>query len=135
MKISTRGRYALRAVVDLAENDEGDYSSLKDIAERQQISIKYLEAIFSVLVKSGILLSKRGIIGGYKLSEKPEKVSAYDVLSAIEGDLSVVACDSPGDKCLRTGRCRTRPLWKEVSEIVRRKFKYTSIADLMKGGK
>jgi Rrf2 family transcriptional regulator, iron-sulfur cluster assembly transcription factor len=135
MKLSTKGRYALRAVVDLAEEGQGGYLSLKAIARRQRLPIKYLEALFAVLVKKNILTSRRGIDGGYALAAPPARISAYDVLSAIEGELQLVECDPAGVRCLRSGKCRTRSLWQEVTAVIRRKFKYTSIADLAKVAK
>ena len=130
MKISTRGRYALRAVVDLAEEGGGGYISLKAIARRQRLSVKYLEALFTLLVKGGVLLSRRGIDGGYALSEPAARISAFDVLRAIEGDLSIVNCLGREPRCPRSAQCRTRHLWKEIDALIQRKFKSTSVADL-----
>jgi Rrf2 family protein len=130
MRISTRGRYALRAVVDLAEEGRGGYVSLRLIARRQRLSVKYLETLFTLLVKGGVLASRRGIDGGYALSSPAERTSVYDVLSSIEGELNVVNCLGPEPRCQRIAQCRTRKLWKEVSELICRKFKSTSIKDL-----
>ena len=92
MKISTKGRYALRMMVDLAEHNNGEWISLKEISERQNISIKYLEQIVSSLMRSGLLLSSRGPQGGYMLARKPEEYTVGEILREIEGSLVPVAC-------------------------------------------
>lgn len=92
MKISTKGRYALRVMLDLAENSNGSFISLKDIAKRQEISNKYLEQIISMLNKAGYLETARGNNGGYKLSKKPSEYIIGNILRATEGDLAPIAC-------------------------------------------
>ena len=92
MKISTKGRYALRVMIDLAINSNGKYISLKDIAKRQEISNKYLEQIIALLNKAGYLETARGNTGGYKLSNEPKEYKVGDILRATEGDLSPIYC-------------------------------------------
>ncbi len=100
MKISTKGRYALRVMIDLAEQGDGDYVTLMDIAKRQEISEKYLESIIAVLSKNGLLLSVRGKGGGYKLSKDPSEYTAGDILRLTEGPLTPVAClDEEPNQC------------------------------------
>lgn len=111
MKISTKGRFALRLMVDLAEQGDGTYVSLKDIALRQDISVKYLEQIVSVLAKSGLLLSNRGPKGGYRLAKPAPEYIVGDILRAAEGDLSPVFCLAHESACDRSAQCPTRGFW------------------------
>lgn len=107
MKISTKGRYALRVMIDLAMNSNGKYISLKDIAERQEISNKYLEQIISLLNKAGYLETARGNTGGYKLTKQPKEYKVGDILRATEGDLTPIYCLTEGGKCNRQKNCKT----------------------------
>ena len=119
MLISTRGRYALRVLVDMAEHQSGGYVPLKDIAERQNISEKYLESIVKVLVKEGILVGLRGKGGGYRLSRSPDSFSVGEVLRLCEGTLAPVSCLTEGAQpCPRAAECRTYPLWKGLDETI-----------------
>jgi len=119
MMISTRGRYALRVLVDLAERQSDDYVTLKEIAERQEISEKYLESIVKLLVKAGMLDGLRGKGGGYRLGRDAAEITVLEVLHAAEGPLAPVACLEEGSKaCPRAGECRTLPLWKGLDELV-----------------
>ena len=119
MKISTKGRYALRMIIDINLHQDEVYISLKDISERQNISKKYLEQIVQLLNKSGILKTSRGNRGGYKINGAPEKYTVGDVLRATEGSLAPVACleYSPND-CERINQCITLPIWEGLYKII-----------------
>jgi Rrf2 family cysteine metabolism transcriptional repressor len=133
MKISTKGRYGLRALVDLASllNKKKKYVSLREIAERQDISIKYLESLFNILKNAKIISSKRGAKGGYYLSRPPSKITALEVIECIEGPISVVACIKEKSKCKAQRSCKTLPLWKRVNKKIEAELKSTTIKDLM----
>ena len=119
MMISTKGRYALRVMIDLAEHTEEGYIPLRDIAERQEISKKYLEIIMSELVKSGMVSGISGKHGGYSLTRDPSDYPVSDILKTMEGDLAPVACLRDGaEPCPRAASCRTLPLWSELNDIV-----------------
>ncbi len=117
--ISTRGRYALRVMIDLAEHRFQWIVPLKDIAERQEISKKYLELLVRDLVATGLVVGVAGRGGGYKLSRRPEEYSVGEILEVMEGSLSQVACLS-GRKndCPRKKFCKTLPMWKELDQII-----------------
>lgn len=120
MKISTKGRYALRLMVDLALHFEGKYIPLKEIAARQEISDKYLEQIIIQLNKAGYVKSVRGAQGGYKLAKRPEEYTVGMILRLMEGSLAPVACtdDEDGSVCGRAERCPTFDLWKKLKEAI-----------------
>ena len=133
MMVSTRGRYALRVLVDLAEQDGDRYVTLREIAERQEISEKYLESIVKELVKAGILEGLRGKGGGYRLGRSAEELNVLEVLQVMEGTLAPVACLEAGAKpCARAANCRTLPLWKGLNEVVREYLGGFTIRDLAK---
>lgn len=119
MKISTKGRYALRMMLDLAMNQGGDFVSLKEIAERQNISKKYLEQIVPLMNKSGMLKTNRGNHGGYRLVKNPDQYTVGEILRVTEGSLAPVACleYDPID-CERAGECMTLPVWKGLYKAV-----------------
>ena len=130
--ISTRGRYALRVLVDLAENQETGYVTLKEIAERQEISEKNLESIVKELVKARILEGLRGKGGGYRLGQPPEKIGVLDVLKLTEGSLAPVACLAENAKlCSRASSCRTLPLWEGLNKVVREYLGHYTVEDLI----
>ena len=130
--ISTRGRYALRVMLDLAENDEGKFIPLKDIAARQEISKKYLEIIVKDLVTGGFLVGASGKGGGYKLCRKPEEYSVGEIIELMEGSLSPVACLSRKDfDCARQDGCKTLPLWTEYNQLVHDFFYNKKLTDLL----
>ena len=130
MKISTKGRYALRMMVDLAEHQNGEYISLKDIALRQEVSKKYLEQIVPILNKSGFLKTNRGYQGGYMLAKTPEDITVGAVLRVLEGSLCPVDCvDGAGD-CPRMARCATIGVWTRLKEAVESVVDHTTLADL-----
>ena len=119
MKVSTRGRYALRLMLDLALNNTGEPVRLKDVAKRQEISEKYLEQIIPILNKSGFLLASRGFQGGYRLAKTPDKYTVGDILRATEGSLSPVAClDNEPVLCQRADMCTTLSVWKGLKKVI-----------------
>jgi Rrf2 family protein len=130
--ISTKGRYALRVMLDLAENGREGHVPLKEVAERQEISKKYLEAIVKDLVKSRLIRGSSGKGGGYELLKKPEEYTVGEILEATEGPLNVVAClaDDAG-KCPRAGSCKTLPLWAEYDKMSHDYFFSKKLSDLM----
>lgn len=133
MMISTKGRYALRVMLDLASQPREEYISLKAISERQEVSMKYLEAIVSNLSKAGILESLRGKSGGYRLNKPAASYTVGDVLRAAEGELSAVNCleESKGG-CNRAGECLTLPLWQKLDQIVGAYLDSVTLEDLLK---
>lgn len=118
MKISTRGRYALRVVIDLATQNSNDFIPLRDIAQRQEISMKYLEQIMRMLNKADIVESYRGKQGGYKLKKTPSEITAFDVLSASEGNFKCVSCIENSSNCSRCSECYTIHFWEELSSVI-----------------
>lgn len=132
MKISTKGRYALRMIVDLALNGDDGYVSLKDIAEREDISKKYLEQIVPMLNKSGILRTNRGNKGGYILAHKPENITVADVLVATEGSLAPVAClEYDPNECPRVELCSTLFIWEGLYKTMTEYLNSISIQDII----
>ncbi len=120
MKISTKGRYALRMLIDLAFNQGDGYVSLKDIAERQGISKKYLEQIVPLLNKSGILRTNRGYQGGYRLARTAEKYTVGEILELTEGSLAPIAClDTEENICPRRGECITLSMWEGLHKVIK----------------
>ncbi len=133
MMISTRGRYALRVLIDLAEHDSEEYIPMKEIAQRQGISLKYLEQIVPVLSKNGFVEGVHGKGGGYRLIKAPKDCRVGDILRLTEGDLAPVACLSKdGVSCKRTAECRTYPIWAEFYRIANEYFDGITLADVMK---
>ena len=119
MRISTKGRYALRMLVDLAQHRESGFVALKDIAERQNISKKYLEQIIPMLNKGSILRTERGAQGGYMLARKPDQYTIREILELTEGSLSPVSCvDEGAPMCARSADCPTLPIWQGLARVV-----------------
>ncbi len=119
MKISTKGRYALRMLIDLATHQKDGYVALKDIAERQSISKKYLEQIIPLLNQSNILKTSRGFQGGYMLAKQPENITIGQVLRLTEGGLAPVACvDSETNFCERSSSCATQKIWRGLYDVI-----------------
>lgn len=119
MKISTKGRYALRVMIDLAEHDCGKYIPLRDIAQRQEISEKYLESIIVVLSKSGFVDGLRGKGGGYRLTRPAENYTVGSILKLTEGSLAPVAClECKPVQCPRAADCRTLPMWEKLDKLI-----------------
>lgn len=132
MLISTKGRYALRVMIDLAEHQTDEFISLKGIAQRQEISDKYLESIIRMLVKARVLESLRGKGGGYRLKKAPEEYTVGSILRLTEDSLAPVACLEEGaDVCPKKARCRTLPLWKGLDRVISEYLDNVTIADLM----
>lgn len=134
MMISTKGRYALRMMIDLAEHEEEGLIPLKDIAERQKISKKYLEIIAKELVRGKLLTGISGKGGGYKLCRKPREYPIGEILEQMEGTFAVVSClaeDAP--PCERSGNCKTLPLWKGFYSLVHEYFYSKTLADIVNG--
>ena len=133
MLISTRGRYALRVLIDIAENSEGSFIPMKEVAARQEISLKYLEQILPILTKNGIIEAAHGKGGGYRLNAKPEDIKVSDVLRLTEGDLSPVACLGTDAKpCDKEKDCRTLELWSGLNKVVNSYLDQYSIADMVR---
>ncbi|MBQ8535931.1 MAG: RrF2 family transcriptional regulator [Clostridia bacterium] len=133
MLISTRGRYALRVLTDLAENQGAGYIPMKDVAQRQGISLKYLERILPVLAKNQYIEGVQGKGGGYKLTRSPEAYRVGDILRLTEGDLAPVACLEPDAKpCPRAQSCPTLQMWTDFHKLINDHFDGITLADLMK---
>lgn len=132
MKISTKGRYAIRIMIDLAEHNTGEYIPLMDIANRQEISEKYLESIVSILSKNELLNSLRGKGGGYKLAQPPESYTVGKILHLTEGSLAPVAClEKKPNRCVRSGDCKTLKMWENLEILINDYFEGITIADLV----
>lgn len=132
MKISTKGRYALRLMLDLATYSDGAPISIKDIAGRQQISEKYMEQIISVLNKAGYVQSIRGAQGGYLLKRKPEEYTVGMILRLTEGDLAPVSCVGEGSiDCDRREQCVTVKVWEKINDAVNGVVDNITLADLI----
>lgn len=133
MKFSTKGRYALRIMADLAMNDNGEYIHLKDIAKRQSLTLKYMEQIMPLLTKAGCVKSYRGNNGGYMLAKKPEEYTAGEILRAAEGSLSPISCieDIP-NRCPRSEHCTSLLFWEGLRKVIDEYVDSISLADLIK---
>lgn len=133
MKISTKGRYALRIMIDLAEHDNGEYIRLKDIARRQGVTLKYMEQIMPLLTRAGYVKSYRGNNGGYMLAKKPEEYTAGEILRTTEGSLAPVVCieDEP-NRCEFSDECRTVAFWRGLWKVINEYADSVTLADLMK---
>ncbi len=133
MIVSTRGRYALRIMIDIAENGGGKYIPMKEVAERQNLSLKYLERILPVLTKNELLEGVQGKGGGYRLCREPENIKVGEVLRLTEGDLAPVTCLECGSEpCGRMSECRTVDMWNGFYAMLNQYFDGITIADLMR---
>ena len=133
MKISTKGRYALRIMLDIAIHDDGKYIPLKDIAKRQNLTVKYLEQIISLLNKAGYLQSLRGNTGGYRLAKNLDEYIVGDILRVTEGDLAPVAClKKCGDFCQREDICNTVSFWRGLDRVINEYVDSYTLKDLLK---
>jgi Rrf2 family protein len=132
MKISTKGRYALRLMLDLSLHNTGEYITIKSIAARQEISDKYLEQIITQLSKAGYVKSTRGAQGGYRLAKTPEEYTVGMILRLIEGSLAPVACleDEP-NQCHRSCHCATLDVWQKLDDAIRNVVDNITLADLV----
>ncbi len=134
MMISTRGRYALRVMIDLAEHSGSEYVPLKDVADRQNISRKYLESIMTVLSKNNMVEGLHGKGGGYRLAKQPEEYRVGEILRLTENSLAPVSCLEEGaDPCDRAGECKTLPMWTRLFQMINDYFDDITIADLAGG--
>ena len=132
MKISTKGRYALRIMLDIAMHDDGKFIPLKDIAKRQELTVKYLEQIISLLNKAGYLQSLRGNAGGYRLIKRPDEDIVGDILRITEGDLAPIACLKENNKiCLRRNDCLTLPFWQGLDKVIKEYVDGITLQDLI----
>ena len=132
MKISTKGRYALRVMIDLATHDNGKYISIMEISKRQEISNKYLEQIISLLNKAGFLETSRGNNGGYRLARNPKEYNVGDIIRATEGDLAPIECLTKKGKCSRQKKCKTYSFWKGLDDVINDYINSKSLEDLIK---
>ena len=132
MMISTKGRYAMRVMADLAEHI-GETVPLSDIAKRQELSLKYLEAIVSALSRAGLIESQRGKSGGYRLNRKPEEYTAREILEVTEGGLVPVncACLTKGEECKRSWLCPSLPVWQKLDKLIYDYLDSVSLSDLI----
>ena len=130
--ISTKGRYSLRIMIDLAEHSGGDYIPMKEVAERQGLSLKYVERIVPVLKEKHLVDSVHGKGGGYRLTKDPDRYTLWEILTATEGDLAPVAClGTDAAPCDRAAECRTLPVWKNYYKLTKDYFSGITLADLM----
>ena len=130
--ISTRGRYAIRVLIDLAEHRGEGFTPMKEVAKRQEISLKYLEKIMPLLSKAGLVEGQHGKGGGYRLTREPESYRIGDILRLTEVDLAPVAClSAPVNTCQRAAYCRTLPMWQKYYEMTLDYFDSITIRDLM----
>ena len=135
MLISTRGRYALRVLIDMAEHQADGVIPLKEVAKRQEISEKYLESILKTLVKNGVITGTRGKGGGYRFNRSAEQVTVGEILRMTEESLASVSCLEEGAAaCPRASQCRTLPLWQGLDRVIREYLDQYTIADLVRYG-
>lgn len=135
MKISTRGRYAIRVMLDLAEHNNGEYIPLMEIAKRQEVSEKYLESIVSVLSKNKFVQALRGKGGGYRLSKSPEEYTMGSILRLMEGSLAPIAClEDESNLCERAAECRTLRMWQGFYKLINEYFDGITLEDLLQEG-
>ena len=130
MWVSTKAQYGMRALIEVAVGGDRP-TSLKTVADRQELSHQYLEQIFAVLRRAGIVESVRGARGGYRLARRPDRITALDVVELLEGSVAPVTCIEDEETCERVGACSTEPLWREVDQAVRRVLGGTTLADMM----
>lgn len=135
MIISTKGRYSLRVMIDLAENSHGFYIPLQEISERQGISKEYLSSILKVLVEKGLLDSLRGKGGGYRLNKSPDQYRVGQILELAEGDLSPVSCVQAEHQCPNSIHCRTFAMWKDLDHVIGGYLNQVLLSDFLEGGK
>jgi Rrf2 family protein len=133
MMVSTKGRYALRVLIDLAENGDGNYIPMKEIVERQNISLKYIERILPSLAKNKLIEGQHGKGGGYRLCRQPKEYTVGEILRLTDGDIIPVSClECEGAYCDKSAECRTVSMWKQAAVLMNDYFDGITIADLMK---
>ena len=131
MMISTKGRYALRVMLDMAEHGGGEWHRLSDVAQRQQLSKKYLETIMAALSRANLVESAVGKSGGYRLTRSPDQYTVGEILMLTEGSLAPVSCLTPGAaSCSRMASCRTYEMWKGLNDLISNYFGNITLADL-----
>ena len=136
MIVSTKGRYALRVMLSFAQRGGDEYIPLKEIAEAEDISQKYLESIMTILSKAGFVDAVHGKGGGYRLNRKPEDYTVGSILKLTEGSLAAVSCTAQGAAaCSRTTCCQTLPMWEKLEKMIDEFFEGITLADLLKEGK
>lgn len=130
--ISTKGRYSIRILLDLAEHRNGSYTPMKEVAARQEISLKYIEKLMPALKGAGLIESSHGIGGGYRLTHEPEWYTLWEILRLAEGDLAPVSClQENAAGCDRAAECRTLPVWKNYYKLTKDYLSGITLADLM----
>ena len=130
--ISTKGRYSIRILLDLAEHRNGKYIPMKEVAARQEISLKYIEKLMPALKSAGLIDSTHGVGGGYRLTREPDQYTLWEILGLAEGDLAPVSCLQPGAaSCSRAAECRTLPVWQGYYDLTKKYFSNITLADLM----
>lgn len=130
--ISTKGRYSIRILLDLAEHRNGRYIPMKDVAARQDVSLKYIEKLVPALKSAGLIESSHGIGGGYRLTREPEQYTLWEILKLAEGDLAPVSClQENAAVCARAAECRTLPVWENYYRLTKDYFSGITLADLM----
>ena len=130
--ISTKGRYSVRILLDLAEHRSGGYIPMKEVAARQEISLKYIERLMPALKSAGLIDSVHGAGGGYRLTREPEDYTLWEILTLAEGDLAPVSClQQNAPPCQRAAECRTLPVWQGYYDVTRSYFSGITLADLM----
>ena len=130
--ISTKGRYSIRILLDLAEHCGSGFTPMKEVAARQGISLKYIEKLMPVLKNAGLLESVHGIGGGYRLTRDPDRYTLWEILRLAEGDMAPVSCLSPGaPPCPRAAECRTLPVWEGYQKLTENYFRGITLADLL----
>ena len=133
MRVSTKGRYAIRVIIDMAENGEAEFHPLHNLAERQGLSEKYLEAILGTLVKNNVLEGARGKGGGYKLAKPATELTVWEILNVIETSMGPVECvDNGKNGCDRADICPTLPMWMDLAKIIKDYFTGITISQLVK---
>ena len=132
MMITTKGRNALKVMLDLAQHNDGSPVALSDISERVRESQKYLEATVSQLSQNGLIISSRGKSGGYRLARTPEEYSVAEIITAAEGSLAPVSCLDANNPCENAGNCLSLPLWRELDDVIMNFLGSKTLADLLK---
>lgn len=133
MTVSTKGRYALRVMIDIAEHDNGSFIPMKEVAERQGLPLKYLERILPVLAQNNIVEGRHGHGGGYRLTRKPEEYTVGEILRLAEGDLAPVAClAADAQPCERAEACRTVSMWRDLHALIENYFNGITLKDLVR---
>lgn len=132
MKISTKGRYGLRTLMDIAKHQSQGAVTLNDIAKRQRISVKYLWQVINPLKTAGFLSVTRGAKGGYMLAKRPEEIDLFEIVTTLEGDVSLVDCLHKDETCEQRDACVARLVWLDVSQVVEQALKKITLSDLLK---